>query len=103
MVAGQGQHHGRLDGGLAVLGDDAIGDATDGEDGGLRRVDDGVEGIHTVHAEGGDGGAAVLGVGRGQLAGLGAVHQILAAGGERGGGQGGGAGGGRGGQGAGGW
>src|SRR2546425_1658141 len=98
MVAGQGQHHGRLDGGLTVEGDDAVGDAADGEDGGLRRIDDGVEGIHTVHAEVADGEAAALDVGRAQLAGLGAAHQVLAAGRELGEGQGVGAGGGGGGE-----
>src|SRR2546430_13762894 len=93
MVAGQGQHHGRLDGGLTVEGDDAVGDAADGEDGGLRRIDDGVEGIHTVHAEVADGEAGALDVGRAQLAGLGAAHQVLAAGRELGEAQGVGAGG----------
>jgi len=37
-----------LDGGLTVDGDDAVGDAADGEDAGLRQIDDGVEGVDAV-------------------------------------------------------
>jgi len=48
VVAGQGQHHRLLDGGLTVEGDDAVGDAADGEDAGLRQIDDGVEGVDAV-------------------------------------------------------
>jgi len=48
VVAGQGQHQGGLDGRLAVEGDDVVGDAADGEDGGLRQIDDDVEGVDAV-------------------------------------------------------
>src|SRR2546422_9047608 len=44
VVAGERQHHRRLNRRLAVDGDDTIGDAADGEDGGLGWIDDGVEG-----------------------------------------------------------
>src|SRR6266436_944530 len=60
VVAGQGQHHGGLDDRLAVDGDDPVGDAADGKDGGLGRIDDGSEGVDAVHPEVADREAAAL-------------------------------------------
>ena len=82
VVAGEREHHGRLHGRLAVDRDDAIGDAPHGQDRGLRRVDDGAERVHAVHAEVADREDAALDVGRPQLAGLRPRHQVLATGGD---------------------
>ena len=54
MIARQCQSHHRADRRLAVHGDDAIGDAADGKNCGLRRRDDRIERIDVVHAEIGD-------------------------------------------------
>src|SRR5262245_18578197 len=52
-------HHGR-DLERVVLDDRALLAAADGEDRGLRRVDDGVEAVDAVHAKIGDRGRAAL-------------------------------------------
>src|SRR5262245_22907029 len=70
VIAGEREHHRRLDGRLTVEGDHAVGDPPDGEDGGLRRVDDGVEGVDAVHAQVADREAVALDVGGAELAGL---------------------------------
>src|SRR5262245_56403789 len=62
VIAGEREHHRGLDGRLTVEGDHAVGDPPDGEDGGLRRVDDGVEGVHAVHPKIADREAAALDV-----------------------------------------
>src|ERR1022692_2999252 len=55
------------DGGLAVHGDYALGDAAHREDCGLRRGDDRAELVHVIHAEVADGERGVGNVGRAQL------------------------------------
>ena len=82
VVTRQRQHHGRPDGGLTIERDDPVGDAADGEDRRLRRVDDGVEGIDAEHAEVADGEGAALDIGGPELTALRAGDRVLAAGGD---------------------
>ena len=51
VVAGQGQGHHGTHGRLPLLGHNAIGDAAHCKDRGLGRIDNGIEGIYTIHAQ----------------------------------------------------
>src|SRR5262245_53419408 len=79
VIAREGEHHRGLDGRLPVDRDDAVGDAAYCEDRGLRRIDDGVEGVDAVHAEVADREPAALDIGQTELAGLAPSHDIFSA------------------------
>src|SRR5689334_5180911 len=69
VVDGQGQRHGGGDGDLVADHDGLADGFADGEDGGLRRVDDRGELADPVHAEVADGERAIGELVRGELAG----------------------------------
>ena len=77
VVGGEGERgQGAGDEG-AVGGDDrAGGDAADGQDGGLGRVDDGGEVVDAVHTQVGEGEGAALEVGEAQAASAGARAEV---------------------------
>ena len=61
VIAGQGDGHHTGEGDAAVLLLDRLApDRADGEDGGVRRVDDGGEFANAIHAEIGNRGGAAL-------------------------------------------
>src|SRR5712691_13165259 len=64
---------------MAVERDHAVRDPADGEDGGLRRIDDGVERVDAVHAEVADREPTPLDVSGPQFASLSAAHHVLTA------------------------
>ncbi len=78
MVAGKRDRHHRANARLAVDRDHAIGDASHGENRGLRRRDDRAERIDLVHPQIADGERPAGNIGGPQTPGLGALGKILA-------------------------
>ena len=79
MIARESQSHHGADCGPAVDGYDAVGDRAHGENRGLRRGNDGAEGVHVIHAEVADGEGGVGKVGGTQLPGTRPLGHVAAA------------------------
>src|SRR5204863_5109709 len=77
VVDGQGERHGGGDGDLVVAHDRLADGFADGEDGGLRRVDDGGELADAGHGEDADGVGAAGQFVRGELAGPRAGGEVV--------------------------
>lgn len=78
MIARETEYYHGLHGWLTGDGYNALSYATHRKNGGLRRVNDGVEGIYPVHTQVADGKGAALDILRPQLACLCPRNQVLA-------------------------
>ncbi len=76
VVAGKSQRHHRPNARLTGDWHHAICDASHGENGGLRRADDGAESVDLIHAKIADGESWVRDIGRAQTAGRRPLGQI---------------------------
>src|SRR5260370_1235721 len=78
MIAREAEHDHGLHRWLTGDGHNAFGYAANRQDGGLRRGNDGVEGIYPVHTQVADGKGASLDILRPQLADLCSGYQVFA-------------------------